>query len=217
MSLILRSLLRDPYVTRPLARAVRRYDDDYWLDEWQPRQRRVAPGYDSAAMLLDAMNRQMDAAVNSVQDFAHDLEAMDAFVGQLDGPRNRRANDTSVKRTESGGLQLALDVADFKPEDLKIQLLDGHLVVEAVRESSAENSYSRNHFKRWFKLPEDCKLEDIKSKLTRDNKLVIDLPSKRPLEHKGQNIPIEMEKPVEQPANQTAQEGNPQAESKASK
>lgn len=145
---------------------------------------------------MDAMNRQMDMAMNRMQEFADDLEALDSLVGRFDEGEptsKRRRNDTVVKRTESGGLQLALDVTDYKPEDLKIKLVDDNLVVEAVQETSGEDSYSRSHFKRWFKLPEGCKSEDIRSKLTRDNQLVIELPSRKPLEQKGHNIPIEME------------------------
>lgn len=221
MSLILRSLLRDPFVTRPLSRALRRrLDDDIWSDEWRPRRvRRALPVHDSPALLMDAMNRQMDMAMNRMQEFAEDLDELDSFVGRLNEDHQpepkRRRSDSIVKRTESGGLQLALDVSDYKPEDLKIKLVDDNLVVEAISESSAEDSYSRNHFKRWFKLPQDCKLEDIRSKLTRDNKLVIELPTKKPLGQKGQNIPIEMEQASDN--QQTSQHSNRETESNDSK
>lgn len=214
MSIVLRSLLRDPLVTRPLTRALRRFDDDWWLDDAWPakRIRRVAPEYDAPAVLLEDMNRQMAAAMNRIQEFAEDLEALDTLAGRVDkqnltrelkGNKKRVSHDEiAVKRTESGSLQLDLDVSDFKPEDLKIKLVDDNLIVEAVNENSGKNSYSRSHFKRWFKLPEDCKVEEIKSKLTEDNRLVIDLPSNRPaVEQKTRTIPIEMTKPTQEQNN----------------
>lgn len=197
MSLILRSLLRDPLAARPLTRALRRLDNDLWLDELPvKRMRRYNPSYESPISIMDDMNRQMNAALDRMNEFAEDLDALESWTMRESRPRafKRRRDEAVVRRTESGDLQLALDVGEYKPEDLKIKLVDDNLVIEAASESSGEDSYRRSHFKRWFKLPEDCKLEEIKSKLTADNKLLIDLPGTKPQEEQGRTIPIEMEK-----------------------
>lgn len=192
-------------MTRPFSRAVtRRFDDDWFLDDWPARKvRKVSPRYDDTpVVLMNEMNRQMAEAVNRMQEFAEDLDALDSLVSRswdqddLRPTKSKKlANREMMKRTESGGLQLALDVAGFKPEELKIKLVDDNLVVEALSESSGENSYQRSHFKRWFKLPEGCKLEEIKSKLTSDSRLLIDLPTNKQIEqNQARSIPIEMEK-----------------------
>lgn len=193
--------MRDPLVTRPLSRALaRRFDDDLWLDDWPSKKVRRIGGYDSPVSIIDDVNRQMVAAMNRMHDFAEDLDAMDSLVSRLDKDsrskgNKRRREDAILKRTESGGLQLALDVSDFKPEDIKIKLQDDNLLVEGITEHSGQDSYRRNHFKRWFKLPEDCKLEEIKSRLTEDNHLLIDLPTSKPIESRTtRTIPIEMDK-----------------------
>lgn len=201
MSLILRSLIRDPLVTRPLSRALtRRFDDDVWFDEWPTKKVRRVGGYDSPVNIIDDVNRQMVAAMNRMQNFAEDLDALDSLVSRID-KENRpkgvklRREEAILRRTESGGLQLALDVTNFKPEDLKIKLQDDSLLVEGVSEQSGKDSYRRNHFKRWFRLPEDCKLDEIKSRLTEDNQLLIDLPTNKPIEsNHTRSIPIEMDK-----------------------
>lgn len=208
MSLILRSLLRDPLVARPLTRALRRFDDDYWVDDWPAAKvRRVHPSYESPLSIMDDMNRQMVQAFNKMQEVAEDLGNFEAELlekenqGNRGVKRRRQDQEALVQRTESGGLQLALDVREFKPEDLKIKLVDDNLVVEGVSEVSGKDSYKRNHFKRWFKVPEDCKLDEIKSKLTNDNKLLIELPMNKPaIEEKAREIPIEnqrRQKPAE--------------------
>lgn len=193
MSVILRSLMRDPMLARPLSRAMRRFDDDFFFDDWPARKvRRVGPLVDDypVALINEMMNRQMSEAVDRMNEFAEELDSLDSWVGA-----RRRKPQAVVQRTESGGLQLALDVDGFKPEDLKIKLVDDNLVVEALNETSGEDSYHKNQFKRWFKLPEDCKFEEIKSKLTNDNRLLIDLPSNKPaVEQKTRQIPIEMDK-----------------------
>lgn len=197
MSLILRSLMRDPMLARSASRPLRPYED-LLLDAWPYRRARSHPYYE--ADLVDNMNRHMTAALGRMQDFAEDLQALDSLVNRIEteDPASRKPRgEVLLKRTENGNLQISLDVADFKPEDLKIQLVDDNLVIEAVSESSGEDSFRRNHFKRWFKLPEDCKVDEIKSKLTADNKLLIDLPGVKPVEQKSRNIPIEMVKPQE--------------------
>lgn len=207
--MILRSLFRDPKLARPLQRAVsRRFDDDFWLDDWpshRVRRARSPSRYDNSPLaLMEQMDRQMSAAMNQMQELAHDLSSMDSLMTRYDPENwvrdsNRSSQDVVVRRTEDGGLQLALDVADFKPEDLKIKLVDdNHLVVEAVSETSGKDSYQKSHFKRWFRLPEDCKVEEIKSQLTEDKQLLVDLPTNKPLEaEKARTIPIEMAKPKE--------------------
>lgn len=193
MSIILRSLLRDPLVIRPLSRAVKRLDDDWWLDEWPSRKvRRTSPLYDSPMGLMEDISRQMASAVNRMQELVDDIDTLEELAAV--GRRGAGDGGAVVRRTESGGLQLALDVADFKPDDLKIKLVDDNLVIEAESETSGKDSYRRSHFKRWFKVPEDCKVDEIKSKLTDDNRLLIDLPLTKPIKSNERSIPIEVEK-----------------------
>lgn len=177
------------------------------MDEWPLRKvRRTAlPHYEHPVSIMEDMNRQMANTLNKMQEFVDDFEHLDEFANRLEN--KRRQDDAVVKRTETGGLQLSLNVTDFKPEELKIKLVDDHLVVEAENETSGENSYRKSHFKRWFRLPEDCKVDEIKSKLTADDKLVIDLPLNKPIESNARSIPIEVAK---KPA--VTQNGNQQSE-----
>lgn len=194
MSLILRSILRDP---RPISRALRRFDDDFFLEEWPLRKvRRTLPAYESPVSLMEDMSRHMANTVNRMQDLVEEMETLDEIATRLDDnrPRRKREDFAVVRRTENGGLQLALDVADYKPEDLQIKLVDDNLVIEAQSESSGKDSYKRSHFKRWFKVPDDCKLEEIRSKVTDDNQLLIDLPLNKPIKSNERSIPIEVEK-----------------------
>lgn len=195
-SIVLRTLLRDPDVARfadqrysshPIARALRRLDDDFY-DDWplSVSQRRHPPFWTSD----DVIGKQVVDAMNKITDFAQEIDQLTHDVTPRLG-----GGDLLMKRTGDGSLQLALDVKDYKPEDIKINLVDNHLVIEARNESSGENSYHKSEFKRWFKLPENCKLEEIKSNLTKDNKLLISLPSTKPAieQTKVRSIPINVD------------------------
>jgi len=183
---------------RPLSRAIRRLEDDLLFEEWPLRKvRRTLPAYESPVSVMEDMSRQMINQMNRMQDLFEEIEALDEITSRLEGDRAKRSSRSDiaeVRRTETGGLQLALDVADYKPEDLKIRLVDDNLVIEAESESSGKDSYKKSHFKRWFKIPEDCKVEEIRSKVTQDNELLIDLPLNKPIQSNERSIPIEVEK-----------------------
>lgn len=195
MALLLRSLVRDP---RPVSRLIRRIEDEL-LDDWPAkRMRRSLPAYEPLSF-MDDMNRQMASTLNRMQEFVDDMEALDSLASRFDAEGGRNEPEAIVRRTESGGLQLALDMADYKPEDLKIKLVDDHLVVEAETETSGKDSYRKSHFKRWFRLPDDVKVDDIKSRLTDSKRLLIDLPLNKPIDSSNaRTIPIEVEQPKQQ-------------------
>lgn len=198
MSMMLRSLLRDPITRRPVPRALaRRWNDDLF-DDWPSRKVRLHPDYYSPVSVFEDMNRQIADTIERMNEIVEGLDDMDSYFGRhsrRSSRHHREDGETLVKRTESGGLQLELDVGHFKPEDLKIKLVGDNLVVEGTQELSDEDSHRRRQFKRWFKLPPDCKLDEIRSQLTEDNRLMIDLPSDKPMEQqKVRTVPIEVAK-----------------------
>lgn len=146
---------------------------------------------------------QLAEAVEHLSDLVEEAQEL------VERPR-ASGNQLAMRRGEDGSVQLAMDVSGFKPEDIKINLVGDHLSVEAKNESSGENSYSRSEIKRWFKLPEDCKVEDIKSNLTKDNKLMISLPSSKPaVEPARRSIPINVEPREAIKENKDAQPAKP--------
>ena len=109
--------------------------------------------------------------------------------------KEMEAGGMKTHRTEDGTLQLAFDVAQYKPEEINVKLCDDNLVVEARTESSESDSYHKAEFKRWIKLPQDVKHEAIKSTLTPDNKLLVEVPCNKPIQaDRSRQIPIEVQK-----------------------
>lgn len=114
---------------------------------------------------------------------------------QSDLMRELESGGMRTTRTEDGTLQMAIDVSQYKPEEVKVKLCDDNLVVEAKTESSENDSYHKAEFKRWVKLPQDVKHDAIKSTLTHDKKLLINVPCNKPIQaDRSRNIPIEVQK-----------------------
>lgn len=135
-----------------------------------------------------------DSALNELQSV---MENVSDAIGQY---QNSLTKDLAVggmktSRAEDGTLQLAFDVSQYKPEEVNVKLCDDNLVIEAKTESSENDSYHKAEFKRWVKLPQDVKQEAIKSTLTHDKKLVIEVPVAKPIaDSRSRNIPIEVQK-----------------------
>nr|4YE0_A Chain A, Stress-induced protein 1 [Caenorhabditis elegans]4YE0_B Chain B, Stress-induced protein 1 [Caenorhabditis elegans] len=69
-----------------------------------------------------------------------------------------------------------LDVAAFKPEELKVNL-EGHvLTIEGHHEVKTEHGFSKRSFTRQFTLPKDVDLAHIHTVINKEGQMTIDAP-----------------------------------------
>lgn len=144
------------------------------------------------------VHNSFDHALNELQSVMDNVnEAIGHYQNSL--TKDLGAGGMRTTRTEDGNLQMAFDVAQYKPEEVNVKLCDDNLVVEAKTETSENDSYHKAEFKRWIKLPADVKHEAIKSTWTPDRKLLIQVPMNKPIaDSRSRNIPIDVQKaPVE--------------------
>jgi len=105
-------------------------------------------------------------------------------------------NENNMIVTESDGsrkFQLAFDMRGFEPEEVKIKTQNGALTISAKKEKKADNSYSLHEFSQSYTLPQDLKLEDLKSTFTENGVLSIEAPLPK-AEPKDRQIQIEHSK-----------------------
>merc|ERR1712137_783254 len=84
-----------------------------------------------------------------------------------------------VKEDESK-LEVSLDTSQYRPDELKVSVSDGVLVVEGKHEEKAEDGTKMvsRMFSRKYTLPADAKQEEVASNLSSDGVLVITPPKK---------------------------------------
>ncbi|WKY02774.1 hypothetical protein Q1695_016220 [Nippostrongylus brasiliensis] len=86
---------------------------------------------------------------------------------------------------------VTLDVSQFKPEELKVNLDGRVLVVEGRQQQKDDKSFMSRSFIRSWCLPEEVDLNGLKTELTNDGKLVIEAPKNPPASGSNRrNIPI---------------------------
>ncbi|EGT37618.1 hypothetical protein CAEBREN_07243 [Caenorhabditis brenneri] len=82
-----------------------------------------------------------------------------------------------------------LNVSQFKPEELKINLEGRTLSIQGEQEVKTEHGYSKKSFARVILLPEDVDFSAVASNLSEDGKLSIEAPKKEAIQ--GRSIPIQ--------------------------
>lgn len=204
-------LLRDPFLRElndvfvdPFSLQLHRHRHPIRVHRSQVPSRRVnddlLPSFDQTLYQLQNVMDDVNAAIGQYQSGL----GADLVSGGM-----------RTTRTEDGNLQMAMDVSQYKPEEINVRLCDDKLVVEAKTESSENDSYHKSEFKRWLKLPADCKHEAIKSTLTPDRKLLIEVPMLKPIaDNRSRTIPIDIQ---QKPAVESGQDGDKKKQDETNK
>ncbi|RCN31827.1 Hsp20/alpha crystallin family protein [Ancylostoma caninum] len=94
--------------------------------------------------------------------------------------------------TDDGSkLTLSLDVSNFEPEELNVNLDGRTLTIEGKQEVKEDDSYCMRSFTRQLELPEDVDVEQIRSTITEDGRLSIEASKIANLDVSGRDIPIQ--------------------------
>lgn len=91
------------------------------------------------------------------------------------------------------GFQVALNVENFKPEEISVKVIDNTIIVEAKHEERSEDneSYVSRQFSRRYVLPDEYNMKDVISKLSADGILTVKVPPKHLDEQSFRKIDIQ--------------------------
>lgn len=112
------------------------------------------------------------------------LEKEDLFTGK-DNNQIRLVNDAKK-------MEISLDTAGYKPDELKVNIGNGEICVEGKHEEKTEAGQVMvsRRFCRNYTLPKEAKVEEVASNLSQDGVLVITVPKLEALENKNRSVPI---------------------------
>ena len=79
-------------------------------------------------------------------------------------------------------MELRINASDYKPEELKVSVQSGRLLVEGKHEEKKEDgsAYIQKSFSRSFTLPKEAEADKIVSNLSSEGVLVITAPKSAP-------------------------------------
>lgn len=131
-----------------------------------------------------------------------DLLSPSMFRGFMLRPRsqaNIAASGKSEVANDDKEFKVALNVSQFKPEELQVKVVDNYVVVHGKHEEKGdEHGFVSREFTRRYMLPSACEMETVALSLSPDGVLTITAP-KKALEaapKQERQIPIASEKPT---------------------
>nr|ADV40225.1 putative alpha-B-crystallin [Latrodectus hesperus] len=117
------------------------------------------------------------------QLFDEDLLQPTLYRGYLVYPRTRAniaASGKSEVKNDDKEFQVALNVKQFKPEEIEVKIVDNYIVIHGKHEEKSEDTgLVQREFTRRYMLPKNCEPEKVTSSLnTQEGILNIVAPKK---------------------------------------
>lgn len=125
----------------------------------------------------------------------------------------------STVSADKDKFKVTLDVQQFLPEEIKVKVVDNHVIVEAKHEEKEdEHGWISRQFTRKYLVPNQCNIDQLETKLSSDGVLTVTAPKKEPekLDSKEKVIQIQFTgKPAIEDAQSTPAESSSKKEQEA--
>ncbi|XGW23880.1 hypothetical protein V3C99_005804 [Haemonchus contortus] len=133
------------------------------------------------------MNRMMYDTMRDMERFERSIFP---YWREADHSVLHVANETQKLVDDDKKFAVALDVSQFRPEELNVHLEGRELTIEGKQEHKTENSAMHRSFTRKWILPENVNLEAIRTQLDDKGHLSVEAPKNVEGQPQKRNIPI---------------------------
>merc|ERR1719510_1854060 len=169
------------------------FDDPFFKDNWLDIQKSQEDFFSKAEERFSQQMRKMKSTMTNDLGFSNLLNFNKEM--DLDIPRLSLHDAEDLKVSDGGDkVELSLDTAGYKPDELKVTAGQGVVCVEGKHEErsqSGEILVSR-HMSRQYQLPSSADPAQVTSNLSRDGVLIISIPKIKPALGQDRKVPISM-------------------------
>ncbi|XP_030373391.1 heat shock protein 23 [Scaptodrosophila lebanonensis] len=142
----------------------------------------VAPFYEPPYYCQRQRNPYLALSFGPIEQ---QLRRLEKQVGNIDGPTPKVGKD---------GFQVCMDVAQFKPSELNVKVVDNSIVVEGKHEEREDDhGFITRHFVRRYALPDGYEADKVASTLSSDGVLTVSVPKPPAIEDKGSERVIQIQ------------------------
>lgn len=104
----------------------------------------------------------------------------EVILRSIDWLENLPWRQDNGAQSQNDHYEICLQMRDFKPDEISVKTSDGTIIVEAKHDERRDDyGLTSRHFVRKYRLPDGCKLENVKSRLTPEGMLIITAPRQR--------------------------------------
>ncbi len=105
---------------------------------------------------------------------------------------DRKQNQDLRVKDDDAKFEVSLDTHEYRPDEIKVNVIGNLLHVEAKHEEKSENKFVSRQFSRKYTLPKGCEATTVASNLSSDGILMITAPKKPAIQSDGPRmVPIE--------------------------
>jgi len=178
------------------------FDDPFFQDNWVDIKQSQKDFFSKAQ---EEFNKQMQSMESRMESFGSNMESSmkSAFDTSkaFDFDKDFKMQSLNLKDehemkivSDNDKLEISLDTAGYKPDELRVTAGQGIVVIEAKHEErtqAGEVMVSR-HMKRSYPLPSNSKPEEVVSNLSKDGVLIVTVPKMQSIKQEDRNVPIQM-------------------------
>jgi len=183
------------------------FDDPFFQDNWLDIQKTQKNFFTQAQEQFRQQRERMESSMSesmNISNFFDKDQALSKFDDDFDFFKFNKdlgfskmslkdAHELSIKETEES-LEIKLDTAGFKPDELRVTAGSGVICVEGKHEEKTEKGESMvsRMMSRQYPLPAQARPSDVVSNLSRDGILVVTVPKSKQIKQGERNVHIEM-------------------------
>ncbi|XGW14079.1 hypothetical protein V3C99_000406 [Haemonchus contortus] len=141
---------------------------------------------------MELWSQMMNRMVNDYfHDFSRFERSLFPYWRNADHSIMHVADKTQQVVDDDKKFVVALDVSQFHPEELKVNLDGRELIIEGKQERKTDNSFLQRSFVRKWTLPESVNLDAVRTQLNDSGHLSIEAPKVIEASSQRRAIPIE--------------------------
>ena len=175
----------------PMTRRGSFFDDPFFKDTWEEVERSQREFFETSRKQFEESLKRMQSAL---KDISGDIVRFEDDFPKMSPKMNfREAEDLKVSDNKEK-VELSLDTAGYKPDELKVTAGQGVVRIEGrheERSQSGEVMVSRN-MTRQYLLPSSADPALVTSNLSTDGVLLITIPKALKAVAEDRNVPIKM-------------------------
>merc|ERR1712123_402574 len=176
------------------------FDDPFFKDTWMDIESSQRNFFEKSRDRFEESMKGMESNMMSSNIFDNNKNQLlsnswalpETFSKHSDSIFNTKDSNLIRIEDDATKLEISLDTAGYKPDELKVSAGQGTICVEGKHEEKSEAGQVMvaRQFSKKYSLPASAKAEEVVSNLSQDGVLVISVPKRQAIQQESKSVPI---------------------------
>merc|ERR1712123_288100 len=176
------------------------FNDPFFKDTWMDIESSQRNFFEKSRDRFEESMKGMESNMMSSNIFDNNKNQLlsnswalpETFSKHSDSIFNTKDSNLIRVEDDATKLEISLDTAGYKPDELKVSAGQGMICVEGTHEEKSEAGQVMvaRQFSKKYSLPASAKAEEVVSNLSQDGVLVISVPKRQAIQQENRSVPI---------------------------